>query len=94
MKKIATFVKDLSADFTGRAELFRVDPPMRGWGSDALTFGYVIASATGVLGKPETYLFGSNVGGDVVDWTELPGSQKGTLSIEEVLADAGYEVRR
>lgn len=40
----------------------------------------------------ETYLFGADADGTIVSWSELEGSQKGTIDIVKVLTDAGFEV--
>ena len=41
---------------------------------------------------PETYLFPATPDGKVAEWGELPGSQRGTMSHEQVFAELGYEV--
>lgn len=33
---------------------------------------------TAIQGTPEVYIFPCSESGEVIDWTELPGSQKGT----------------
>ena len=40
----------------------------------------------------ETYLFAADADGTVISWSELEGSQKGTVDIVQVLTDAGFEV--
>ena len=67
------------------ARLYRMEPPMEHW-------RFVVASATTVMGEPETYLFGADELGVIQSWSELPDSQRGTLSHEQVLEDAGYTV--
>ena len=77
----------------GDQRLYKVDPPIKGWGSDGGTlYEYVVASAADVFGEPETYLFPADAKGNIVDWCELDGSQKGTLSQSDVIEDMGYEI--
>lgn len=60
------------------------DPPLDG-------HRYVVVSAVEVAGSgAETYIFPSNQDGKIVSWTELTGSQRGTLSHEKALKSAGY----
>lgn len=87
----ATFVR-LVRPTPGRAELFRLDPPpidCRG-----APCPYVVASAVDVMGLPEVYLFASDERGKILHWDELSGSRRGTLDIDAVLRDLGYEVVR
>lgn len=44
--------------------------------------------------EDETYIFHANEDGEVLNWSELRGSTKFTLSHDEALANAGYEVVR
>lgn len=97
--KTATLIRDNLPDFRGHAALYRCNPPIEDYepwekGQQQKRHEYIIASATTILGAPETYLFPSNAEGEVVAWGELPGSQKGTLSHDQVLTDAGYFVVR
>ncbi len=98
MKK-AYLIKDNLSDFTGNTSLYILSEPLSGyeWGDpddegyeEPPKYRYVVCSATRVLGVPETYIFGSSSNGEIVAWGELPGSQKHTLSHEEVLLAAGY----
>lgn len=82
--KTATLIKRGVEGFSGRANLYQMNPPHEG-------HEYVIASAaTGWV--METYLFPSNESGDVIDWLELGGSQKNITDHDTVLADLGYTV--
>lgn len=53
---------------------------------------YVLVSAVyefqGLL--HETYIFPATKDGEIIDWTELPGSQRHALNHNTVLAYAGY----
>lgn len=40
---------------------------------------------------PETYIFPGNEAGEILDFGELEGSQRGTLSHQKVLNDLGYQ---
>lgn len=82
----ALFVKDLLVGFTGTAKLFKLSEPLEG-------HTYVVVSAThAMFSGPETYIFGANEDGRVVDWGELPGSYRGGLNHKEALEAAGYVV--
>lgn len=54
--------------------------------------GHIVVSAGVVGGEPEVLLFAADGDGNVLDRRELRGSQSGTLDINLVLAQAGYEV--
>ncbi len=56
--------------------------------------GYIIASAINNRLVYETYLFKANKKGEVMDYLELPGSQKNTTDILTVMEEAGYRVER
>lgn len=96
-KRTAIFVRDVSEEFTGRAYLYRVSPPVA-WvewaegGRKRRRASWIIVSATAFLGA-ETYLFPANQEGRIRDWNELDGSRNGTLDIEGTLRAAGYEVK-
>lgn len=54
---------------------------------------HVIVSANVVMfSGPETYIFGADSNGEIVDWCELEGSFKGSLDHVAALNNAGYEV--
>jgi hypothetical protein len=76
-------------NFHGTANLYRVLEV-----TDTFQAGdHFVASATDVpFSGPEVYLFRCDPTGKVTDWSELPGSSRGTLNIDEVLGDAGYVV--
>ena len=96
MKTTATFVKDVSENFTGSAALYQLDPPLEGYAWDdeeAPKYDYVVVSATTAMyGGPETYIFGADDSGNIQEWGELPGSYKGGLNHVEALEGAGYSV--
>ena len=80
----------------GEAILFRMEPPLE-------SYDYVVVSAINPkpvkvgaftdLFQPETYIFGADPDGTVLDWHELPGSFQGAMDIPRALAQAGYEIR-
>lgn len=83
----AKFVKQLDG-FTGDARLYSLDTPHSG-------FDHVVVSAVGSAfdtGMSETYIFGANPKGSVLDWSELGGSVRGEFDHEAALKRAGYEV--
>lgn len=90
----ATFIRNLD-DFTGDAALYRLTPAIatRSWGNEGETYEYVVVSATVVpLSGPETYIFGADETGNVLDWGELDGSFRGALDQDAALNGAGYQV--
>ena len=92
--KIAYLIKKNLPNFNGVAHLYRLDPPLKDYerGSENIFYEYVVVSATVVIYTgAETYIFGADKEGNIVNWSDLPGSCRGTLNHEEVLRDAGYD---
>lgn len=92
---VATFVKQRNGNGDGR--VYRVEPPIRGnryalEDDEQQTFDYVWVSAVGAYSGPETYIFGCDADGEVLDWCELDGSFRGGFDHEAALRGAGYEV--
>lgn len=51
---------------------------------------YVVTSAAVVpWGGPETYIFPANEEGEILGWSELPGSYRGGLDHEEAIKNVG-----
>lgn len=92
----ATFVADVSEKFRGCAVLYRCDPPLKGYNflddADPPSYEYVVASSISNEWGRETYLFGADGTGRVLDWTELPGSMKDTLDHFVVFDSIGYAI--
>jgi len=83
------FIKDLSERFSGKAHLFRVDPPVEYVAAqdEAGYASYVVASATMVpLRGPATLIFPANEEGELLDWGEI-GGKRGTLDIDAVMIE-------
>ena len=93
-KKTATRVRNNLYNYTGHAALYKCEPPMvkKSWDKEEpdTLFEYVVCSTASTFGV-ETYIFGANAEGAVVDWLDLPGSEKLTMSHSRVLTNAGYE---
>jgi hypothetical protein len=94
--KTATFIKKLD-DFRGDARLYKLSDPMvyESYYDDEKnkSYDYVVVSSANVpFSGPETYIFGADKKGEVVDWMDLPGSRRGSYSHEDVLEAAGYKV--
>jgi hypothetical protein len=54
---------------------------------------YVVTSAKSVqFSGPETYMFGADENGEIVDWCELPGSYRGELNHQKCFEEIGYNV--
>ena len=89
--RTATDLGPVNKQARGDQRLYRVDPPMTNYNGD--DFAYVVVSAVNATySGPETYIFGANETGDIIDWGELDGSFRGDLDHEEALRNAGYEV--
>src|ERR1017187_1174798 len=65
--------------------VYKMEPPLKGYGDDAKEHSLVLVSANNVMGELETYLFGCDEDGKVIDWGELPGSMKGDVTHQEAL---------
>lgn len=87
MKK--TFVADVSSKFSGTAEVYHLDPPVRYFDNDdklCESEHVVVSSVSDACGGgPETYIFPSNENGNVTIWHALPGSSRGPVSISEAI---------
>lgn len=100
MTKTATLVKD--GLLRGEAALYQLSEPMPGVDDEGPgDFEYVIVSAVDFVGgggglfngpEPETYIFGADAEGNVVEWVELPGSFRGAKDHGAALEGAGYSV--
>jgi hypothetical protein len=96
--KTATPIRRLSG-WQGKATLYKLSEQLEG-------NTHVIVSAVDLSSRYmrhpddttpnymliETDIFAATEDGEVADWMELPGSQKGTLDHAEALRGAGYEV--
>jgi len=95
MKK-ATLIKDVSKNFSGRACVYELNPPIVVEPLYKGDFGgkvrYVVISTSSTFGL-ETYIFPSTKTGKIRNWGELAGSMKGTSSHSEVLERAGYAIQ-
>lgn len=90
--KTATFKKMLTG-FNGVAGLYELSEPLKSYAIDEIDseYNYVVVSATIAYGRPETYIFGADESGNVIDWLELPGSIHGIYCHKTALENAGYE---
>jgi len=80
MSKSATKIKELP----NNKILWEVLPRIEG-------NKYVITSASDIrISGPETYMFASNEEGEIVDWSELPGSYRGSLDHKICFENIGY----
>ena len=72
---------------TGAAwRTYRLSEPLGG-------YEYVVVSAVvAMITGPETYIFGGNARGEIVEYAELDGSFRGGLDHEAALNRAGYTV--
>ena len=83
-----TFIRNLDMG-TGEMQLYKLSEPATHTYC-AKSFYYVVISATMVLWEgPETYIFAADETGEILSWSELPGSFKGGWSHNE--AALGFE---
>ena len=82
--KTATKVKDLENPKAMQA-LYKLSDRLKG-------FDYVVVSAVVDHFCYETYIFGCNKHGEIIDWEQLPGSIPDCYSHEKALNYAGYEM--
>ena len=101
MKRIATFIKMIpSGSGTVQQRLYRLSHPLAPEQYDVdlgeyvpvdRGYGYIVVSASVIrYSGPETYIFGADEDGKIVDWRELRGSSRGHLNHDLALSDAGY----
>ena len=83
--KTATKVKDLDRA-NGIVALYKLSERLK-------FYNYVVVSSATVYGEDETYIFGADENGEVLDWGELRGSTCGVYNHETALNNAGYEVK-
>lgn len=96
----STFIRDLNE----RQKLWRLSEPstyddysVRDDSNDPLKrpFNHVVTSICSpdmiaMQGCPECYIFPADADGKILNWAELPGSQKQTTSHTLVLTDMGF----
>ena len=90
--KTATFKKMLRS-FNGVAGLYELSEPLKPYAIDEndSEYNYVVVSAVVAYSGPETYIFGADENGNILNWLELPGSTRGIYCHEIALKNAGYE---
>ena len=98
VQKVAEFVCNIK-DWNGDARLYHLHPEYKntGWDIDGeavtIIVKHVIVSAVVVpYSGEETYIFKCNKNGKDVQYTELPGSFKGSLNHEAALEGMGYTI--
>jgi len=96
----STFIRDLGE----RQKLWRLSEPstyndysVRDASDNPIKrpFDHVVTSVcaqfmTDLQGCPECYIFPADADGNILNWAELPGSQKQTTSHTLVLTDMGF----
>jgi hypothetical protein len=93
----ATFIRQIEG-WQGDARLYKVDPPISysTWEEhehvDHQTEYVIVSAVNALFSGPETYIFPASLEGKMLSWSELDGSQRGTLCHECVLEDAGYTI--
>ena len=74
--------------FRGTAWLWCLSEPADvGYGTQPIVAEWIVTSSADVpYSGPETYAFASDPNGKVQCWTELPGSERGRVTHETVIA--------
>ena len=95
--KTATLIRVVRDTARGEQRLYRLSEPLiyKAWDEDEedIEYEHVVVSAADVMfSGPETYIFGSDNQGKILDWGELDGSFRGQLDHAEALWRAGYRV--
>lgn len=88
--KFATRIRDVSVQnqASGKQVLYRLSPPLDEHEfvvSSAIAFAFDTAMS-------ETYLFAASHDGDITDWSELDGSQRGISDPDAAIRNAGYTI--
>lgn len=99
--KTAKFIKQLES-FRGDAALYELSEPVLypRWTHDDEQKNktkWVVVSALDSAfdtGISECYIFPAADNGEIADWGELEGSERGTNNHHQVLASAGYELTK
>jgi len=105
----AELIKDVSANFQGDAQLYKLSKPVsykatdwkevdgqREWHSKKRQTKFVVVSSLSAApdhGGSETFIFPSDAKGVVQNWGELQGSQRGNASAFLVLGSLGYTLK-
>lgn len=98
----ATKIKDLEG-FNGHTSLYKLSKPVEYgtvWDDDGNEApegqtDHIVISATNVMfSGPETYIFAADKTGEVISWSEMPGSFKGGLDHNMALSRAGFELQQ
>lgn len=97
--KVATEIKRLEG-FEGDARLFQLSEPVTydydyDTKQNSKSTEFVVVSAVvAMFSGPETYIFPADETGEVLNWSELDGSYRGSLDHTAALEGAGYQVQR
>jgi hypothetical protein len=77
----------------GDQELWSISPPVKFYHRGKVcTADFVVVSAVVTFGSgPETYIFPSDRNGEVINWGELPGSQRGTMNHEATIMNVNHD---
>ena len=93
----ATRIEKKFPKAVGDMRLYHLQPSLKwskGFDEDCITYrtDYVIVIAVSDALAEETSIYPSYENGEIVDWGELPGSEQGIHTHEEVLGNIGYVV--
>lgn len=83
---IAKLIKTLPVtEAFAKQALYKVSPAIEG-------YEHVVASGISNIWGTETYLFGANESGEIVVWSELPGSIRGVVDHEAAFDSIDYKI--
>jgi hypothetical protein len=83
---------DVKLDMRGNTSLYRLSEKLESYEGNGYDL-VVVSAVDNPFSGPETYIFGVDENGAIVDWMELPGSFRGALDHNEALEGAGYTVK-
>lgn len=75
--------------------LYHLSQPITyGWDNESRTEFVVVSALSAAFDthKPETFIFPADEQGEIVDFSEMQGSQRGTTDHATVIAAAGWEM--
>lgn len=93
----AKLIKDNLKGFNGHAAFYQVNPPMTAvsWDDEpGEKHEFVVVSSANVEGRDETYIFPANKKGEIVDWSQMKGSDKDIYSHDAAFGNVGYNIVR
>lgn len=91
----ATRIGPVNPDNRGDQVLWKLSESVPSEWGDGPPTEFIVTSAIAAAfdhGGPECFIFPSDGSGNVTDWGEMPGSQRGTTDHETVIRAAGWGI--